>query len=58
MLSFVALCVLLGVGHLLRERVRLLRQLYLPSCIIGGLIGLVVLQVFQGFGAPLPGRPG
>jgi len=54
MLSFVALCLLLGFGHLLRERIRLLRQLYLPSCIIGGLLGLVVLQVFRGLGAPLP----
>ncbi len=43
-LPFVALCLLLGVGHVLRMRFRLLQRLYLPSCVIGGLVGLGVLQ--------------
>ena len=39
--SFIGLCVLLGVGHLLRSKVKFLRWLYLPSCVIAGLVGLV-----------------
>jgi len=46
MLSFVMLCVLLAVGHVLRSKVRLLQKLYLPSCVIGGLVGLIIIQVF------------
>ena len=42
--SFIGLCLLLGVGHLLRMKVRLLQKLYLPSCVIGGLVGLVIIQ--------------
>jgi len=45
MVSFVALCVLLAVGHLLRSRVKLLQKLYLPSCIVAGIVGLCVVQV-------------
>ena len=40
MLSFVMLCVLLAVGHLLRSKVRILHKLYLPSCVIGGVVGI------------------
>ena len=47
MLSFVMLCILLAVGHVLRSKVRLLGKLYLPSCVIGGLVGLIVIQVFS-----------
>ncbi len=46
MVSFVMLCVLLGVGHLLRCRVRVFQKLYLPSCVIGGVVGLIVIQGF------------
>ena len=46
MVSFVMLCVLLCVGHFLRCKVRLLQRLYLPSCVIGGLVGLIVIQGF------------
>ncbi len=52
MVSFVALCVLLAVGHLLRSRIKLLQKLYLPSCIVAGLVGLCVVQV-----AGLPQMP-
>jgi len=40
MVSFIWLCLLLGAGHLLRSRIRLLRRLYLPSCVVAGLLGL------------------
>lgn len=50
--SFAGLCVLLLVGHVLRTKVALLRALYLPSCVIGGLAGLVAVQCFGGRGDP------
>jgi ESS family glutamate:Na+ symporter len=43
-LSFVLLCGCLGLGHLLRTKIRALQRLYLPSCVIGGLIGLLVFR--------------
>ncbi len=46
MLSFILLCLLLGLGHLLRSKVRLLQKLYLPSCVIAGIVGLIVIQTF------------
>jgi ESS family glutamate:Na+ symporter len=45
MKSFIALCVLLLLGHLLRSKVKLLRWMYLPSCVIAGLAGLLILQL-------------
>ena len=47
MASFVILCVLLGIGHVLRSRIKLLQRLYLPSCVIGGLVGLLVIQILS-----------
>ncbi|MBR1921690.1 MAG: sodium:glutamate symporter, partial [Kiritimatiellae bacterium] len=41
---FVALCGLLVAGKLVRLRVPLLQRLYLPSSVIGGLIGLVLVS--------------
>jgi ESS family glutamate:Na+ symporter len=52
-MSFVGLCLLLVVGHLLRIKVRLLRRLYLPCSVIGGLIGLTLMQATRAAGAPL-----
>jgi len=52
--SFISLCVLVWVGHLLRMKVRLLGTLYLPSSVIAGLIGLVLIQCCRAAGAPLP----
>ena len=52
-MSFVGLCVLLMAGHLLRLKVRLLQRLYLPSSVIGGLLGLTLLQVTHAAGASL-----
>ena len=43
-ISFCGLCVLLAVGKWLRLRVGLLQRLYLPSSVIGGIVGLIVLQ--------------
>ena len=51
---FVGLCLLLGLGHLLRMKIRLLQKLYLPSCVIAGLVGLAVLQGSQAAGTPVP----
>ena len=45
--SFVVLCVLLGIGLFLRSRIKQLHKLYLPSCVIGGLVGLLVIQLFS-----------
>lgn len=47
MTAFVILCVLLGLGHVIRTKVRLLQQLYLPSCVVGGVLGLLVVQVLS-----------
>jgi ESS family glutamate:Na+ symporter len=45
MLSFIVLSVALLLGNLLRMKIRLLRKLYLPSCVVGGLLALVVIQL-------------
>ncbi len=45
MLSFIGLTLLLGAGFWLRTKIKLLRTLYLPSCIIGGLVGLIIVQL-------------
>ena len=52
--SFAGLCLLLCAGHLLRMHVRLLRRLFLPSAVIGGLLGLLIIQVTSTVGAPIP----
>ncbi len=52
MLSFITLCLLLGLGHLLRSRIKLLQTLYLPSCVIAGLVGLVILQSLAAIDEP------
>jgi len=43
--SFCALCVLLVLGKYLRVKVRLFQRLYLPSSVLGGLLGLVLVQL-------------
>jgi ESS family glutamate:Na+ symporter len=35
---------LLGLGHVCRTKVKLLQRLYLPSCVVGGLVGLICVQ--------------
>jgi len=44
-ISFCVLCSLLAAGKLLRVRVKCIRNLYLPASVVGGILGLVLLQV-------------
>ncbi len=44
MLAFMILSLLLVVGYILRIRVKMLRSLYVPSCVVAGLLGLALLQ--------------
>lgn len=43
-MSFCALCLLLVLGKLVRVKVPLIQKLYLPTSVVGGLIGLAVLS--------------
>ena len=45
---FCLLSLLLLVGKLLRVGIPLLQKLYLPSSVVGGIVGLVVIQLFPG----------
>ena len=45
MQSFGGLAVLLLAGHLLRAHVRILRWLYMPASLLGGILGVAVLQL-------------
>ena len=42
--SFCALCVLLVVGKFIRCRSRIAQKLYLPSSVIAGILGLIIIQ--------------
>ena len=44
-LSFTALCILLLIGKILRVKLKFLQRLYLPAAVIGGVIGLAVIQL-------------
>lgn len=44
---FITMSILLFVGHILRVYVKLFQKLYLPSSLIGGLIGLCVVQLLS-----------
>jgi len=43
--SFSGLCLLLIAGKYLRVRIKLLQKLYLPSSVIAGILGLIIIQV-------------
>ena len=43
--SFCLLCLLLALGKFIRVKSRLMQRLYLPSSVIAGLMGLILLQV-------------
>ncbi len=43
-ISFFSICMLLLAGKILRVNIKLLRNLYLPASVIGGIIGLIVIQ--------------
>lgn len=42
--SFCGLSLLLVLGKILRIRIRLLQRLYIPTSVIGGTLGLIILQ--------------
>ncbi len=44
-MSFCGLCLLVALGKFLRVKVKPLQALYLPSSIIAGVLGLIVIQV-------------
>ena len=46
---FCALCLLLFVGNAARARLTFLQRLYLPSSVIGGLLGLLVVSLAGSF---------
>lgn len=50
--SFCGLCLLLALGKVLRVKIKVLQKLYLPSSVVGGVLGLVILQVFGRWIAP------
>ncbi len=43
--SFIGICVLLFLGKWIRTQIPILQRLYLPASVIGGVIGLVALQI-------------
>ncbi|MBQ9789024.1 MAG: sodium:glutamate symporter [Lentisphaeria bacterium] len=45
-LSFCGLCFLLIIGKVLRMRLTFMQKLYLPSSVIGGVVGLILLSTF------------
>ena len=47
-ISFCGLCLLLLVGKMLRVKIKLLQKLYLPSSVIAGILGLIILTAFKG----------
>ena len=54
-ISFFSLCVLVWLGHVLRMKISLLHKLYLPSSVIAGLLGLIVIQIIlQTIQPPMP----
>jgi ESS family glutamate:Na+ symporter len=43
--SFCGLCLLLAIGKFLRVKVKFIQRIYLPSAVIGGIIGLILVQI-------------
>jgi ESS family glutamate:Na+ symporter len=43
--SFCGLCLLLVIGKIVRVKVKFFQRLYLPSAVIGGIIGLIIVQL-------------
>lgn len=42
--SFIALCILLALGKIIRVKVKFIQKLYLPSAIVAGVLGLFSVQ--------------
>jgi glutamate:Na+ symporter, ESS family len=51
-ISFCGLCLLLVIGKFLRVKIRLLQKLYLPSSVIAGIIGLIILSTCKEYIPP------
>ena len=51
-------CALLLVGVLLRVQLRVLRQLFVPAAVVGGLVGLAVIQLLGLLGSDTPQADG
>ena len=47
---FIALCILLAVGKVIRVRVKFVQKLYLPSAIVAGALGLIIIQSLNRLG--------
>ena len=43
--SFCGLCLLLVIGKTLRVKIKVLQRLYIPSAVIGGILGLILIQL-------------
>lgn len=43
--SFCGLCLLLVIGKYARLKIKLLQKLYIPSSVIAGIIGLIIIQI-------------
>ena len=43
-ISFCGLCVLVTLGKLLRAKIRFIQRLYIPSSVIAGILGLIIIQ--------------
>jgi ESS family glutamate:Na+ symporter len=54
--SFCGLCLLVVLGKYARVKIRILQRLYLPSAVIGGILGLIILLIFKESGNPVPGE--
>jgi Na+/glutamate symporter len=50
--SFAYLSLLLLLGKTLRVKIKLIRDLYLPSSVVGGMLGLVINQLLMSYGGP------
>lgn len=44
-IPFCSICVLLIIGKVARVKIKFFQRLYLPSSVIGGLIGLIIVQI-------------
>lgn len=51
-ISFCGLCLLLVVGKLLRVKIKLFQKLYLPSSVIAGILGLILLTTCKEYIPP------
>ena len=53
-ISFCSLCLLVMIGAYIRMRINIFHKLYIPSPVIAGLLGLIIIQSAKRMGIPLP----